>query len=89
MSLCDNRVVRVIPRSPAAAGRRGILHCIENTRSEIPRCALSKATPTTSFPRKRESTASGVDPRFRGGDEGLLFEWVGSKPMTTRNDIRP
>ena len=50
--------------------------------------ALSKVTPTTSFPRKRESTASGVDPCFRGGDDGLLFGWVGRRPMTTRNKVR-
>ena len=35
-SLCDNSVLRVIPRSPAAAGRRGISHCVENTQSQIP-----------------------------------------------------
>jgi hypothetical protein len=45
--------------------------------------ALSKVK---SFPRKRESTPSGVDPRFRGGDDGLSFGWVGRRPMYTRND---
>jgi len=32
----DDPNLRVIPRSPAGVGRRGTLHCLESTQSEIP-----------------------------------------------------
>jgi hypothetical protein len=37
-----------------------------------------------SFPRKRESMGAKLDPRLRGGDEGLAFVSIGGpQPKTT------
>ena len=52
---------------------------------QIPRFALSKITPDTSFPRKRESICrTHMDPRLRGGDEtaGFYFNGRAAGPCT-------
>ena len=63
-------------------------YLLENDPMQILRFALPKVTPDTSFPRRRESTPSGMDPRMRGGDGGLSFGWVGRGPMHTQDDSR-
>jgi len=56
-SLCDNPGLRVIPRSRR---RRGILHCLENTQSEIPRSARNDSVgrAITQTPLGRRATRS-------------------------------
>jgi hypothetical protein len=44
----------VIPRSPASAGRLGISHCAENTRSEIPRGVYPEPTAQILLPPLRD-----------------------------------
>jgi hypothetical protein len=60
---------------PSVARNRTLFCGGGKNQSEIPRFAQSKVT---SFPRKRESGSFGdVDPRLRGGDEGLIFISMG------------
>ena len=42
-----------------------------------------------SFPRRRESTESIVDPGLRRGDKDLAMEPVGQAPRALDVDVRP
>jgi hypothetical protein len=87
-SVCDDPVLCVIPRSPAADGRRGISHCLENTHSQIPH-----STRNDSIGRVIAQTPQGRGRRGRGERVRGILNAVGrnekeeSRPSTRRADV--
>jgi hypothetical protein len=68
--------LRRFVRSTEIRETAGMLRGVYTERAmQVLRFALLKITPCASFPRKREST--GLGPRFRGGDKGGDFHFLG------------